>query len=636
MPESDQLGARGPRSPQALTDDDSTDSGVSSLLDSLPIAALHVDREGVIHQASGNAKQWLGCLDQSGVLNKSLLSFFEPEESSLFQRALEQTLATGEAEFVAKARAQQGSFGQCIHLKRLPIQQDTIQIVVTLSECGMALEHMLYKRVVNGAQDLIYVSDTTGRLLLANDAFNRLLGQDTGQLLGKRHEDFLASGDALLHNDTDERVIQTGLPALLHEELNHYTLGLRLYSTRKFPILDSGGQLLGVAGISRDITDEEHLRKQEHLSELVFLHTTEAIMVTDVDKNIIRVNPAFEHITGYSAQDVLGKNPRLLQSGLQEEGFYQDLWAELNNSGHWTGEFTNRTAQGELYTALATISSITDDNGLLQGYVGIQSDVTALRDTQAQAIKLANFDSLTGLPNRNLLNDRLEQLLCMSKRHSHHFAVLFIDLDHFKEVNDSLGHTVGDELLIKINKRLQVSLRATDTIARLGGDDFVVLLPETGKKAALEVAKKLVKDLHRPMNLTGAQGYIPSLSVGVALFPDHANDTKTLLKFADTAMNQAKASGRNQFILFGQNMGRELDEQFKLRTELPLAIQSGELRTFLQPKFDLNTRRVIGAEALVRWQRSGTSSPLPPSSFLPAILNTPVMEELDSWMLNDT
>ncbi len=214
--------------------------------------------------------------------------------------------------------------------------------------------------------------------------------------------------------------------------------------------------------------------------------------------------------------------------------------------------------------------------------------------------------------------------------------MLFVDLDHFKEVNDSLGHAVGDELLLHIKEKLTKILRAEDTLARLGGDEFVVLLPETEREAALAVAQKLVEGLHKPVDLSGAVGYMPSLSVGVALFPDHGEDAKALLKFADTAMYQAKAAGRNRFALYGQAMSAKIDARFRLRTDLPAAIRGGELRLYLQPQFDLASRRIVGAEALVRWQRPGSASPLAPGQFLPAVAGTPVMEQLDSWVLQQS
>ncbi len=429
---------------------------------------------------------------------------------------------------------------------------------------------------------------------------------------------------------TLEDIIQIVLILSEHKQIKEQSL-----STNRLPDLDSKDSFSEVTDMCHDINNNEKPEKCESLGENIFMHTTEAVLVTNIDKNIIRVNPAFERITGYSDQEVVGKNPNILSSGIHDISFYKKMWADINYTGHWTGEVTNCTADGSFYTALTTISAITDSDGCLQGYIDIQSDITILRETQAQAIKLANYDSLTGLPNRDLLNDRLEQLLRVSKRHNHGFAVMFVDLDHFKEVNDSLGHIVGDDLLVNISKQLRAMLRSGDTIARIGGDDFVVLLPETREAAALEVAEKLVIGLHKPVNLPGIPGYAPSLSVGVALFPDHAHDADTLLKFADTAVNQAKASGRNRFVLYGQTMGEQLDAKFKLRTELPLAIQRGEMLIYLQPKFDLNTRRIMGAEALIRWQHSSLSL-LSPADFLPAISGTPVMEELDSWILNES
>lgn len=614
------------------------------LFDAMPLALLELDRQGLVRRSNASAQAWIGPDPRHpGLASRRLLARLDRADRVALLRALEQALQDGRASaqgLELRVDGQAEPVPVDAHLRRLVSESEPPRLLAVLvdrsSERRLDRERALFKALVDSTDDLIYAFDVEGRLLLANRATSALFGRPAETLIGQRRDDFVPVGDAVAYRAADERVLRTGAPVELRDEYHGDPLhGVRVYSTRKFPILDRQGRLLGIGGISRDITDEAERRRWERLSEQVFLHSRDAIVVTDRNGRLVRVNPAFERLTGFSAATVLGRRMNILRSGRQDRAFYRELWDTLQRHGHWNGELVNRNAHGQLFTVWVSIAALHDDDGTLLGYMAIESDITALRVAQARVDQLAHFDPLTGLPNRLLLQDRLQQMLRSAQRHERPCAVLYLDLDHFKDINDSLGHGVGDELLRRIAQRLRRELRADDTVARVGGDEFVILLPETPREAAEEVARKLLEALQRPLDLPGAPSYQTSLSIGVALYPEHGTEADTLLAHADTAMYAAKHAGRNRCAVFNDALGQQVDWQFHVRNDLPGALERGELCLYLQPKFELGSQRVVGAEALVRWQHPGQGRLLLPGDFLWAIEHTPLLQRLDHWVLEE-
>jgi len=311
------------------------------------------------------------------------------------------------------------------------------------------------------------------------------------------------------------------------------------------------------------------------------------------------------------------------------------MWQSLNDHGRWSGEISNRTASGDFYTVWSNINAVRDEQGQVIHYIAVQTDLTLLREAQSQVQRMASYDTLTGLPNRALFNDRIGQLIAFTLRRQTTFALLFIDLDHFKEVNDTLGHQIGDELLVLIAGRLQAAVRAEDTVARMGGDEFVVLLPAATLRSAEVVANNLLEQLRAPMTLGESLSYQPMASAGIAMYPQDGDSPDLLLRNADMAMYEAKLAGRNRSASYTSQMSKDTASAFAIQTELSGAIARGELRVYYQPKFQLDTGTLCGAEALVRWERPGHGL-VAPGVFIPIAEKSGLLVGIDQWVLNES
>ncbi len=372
---------------------------------------------------------------------------------------------------------------------------------------------------------------------------------------------------------------------------------------------------------------------RQRLASAVFESVSESLIVTDAERRIVAVNRAFTEITGYEEAEVLGLDPRLLKSGHHPDSFYKVVWECLASQGRWQGEFINRCKDGGLSVVLSTLTEVRDESGKLTHYVGTANDITSQKAAEQRIEHLAYFDPLTDLPNRALLTQRAEQALSLATRNRRSVALLFMDLDAFKDVNDSLGHSAGDQLLIQATGRLAAFVRESDTLCRLGGDEFVLLLPETEQTGAEEVAHKVLKAFRAPFLLAPHELSV-TLSIGIALAPQDATTIDDLLKHADTALYQAKGGGRNTVAFFNQDMNRAAVERLTLSGELRVALAAGQLRAHYQPKVNLADGRLLGAEALVRWEHPSRGL-LPPGTFIPVAESSHLIVEIGDWMLSE-
>jgi len=446
--------------------------------------------------------------------------------------------------------------------------------------------------------------------------------------------------------------VEMGLVALL-------SILLGLYLTRQLTALtrgaeeiaaDRAGYQIPVVGddelartarafnkMSRQVAESHAHHKQTEerlrLAASVFTHARESIMITDADANIIEVNDAFTRITGYSREEALGRNPRILQSGRHDPDFYADMWHDLIVEGHWQGEIWNRRRNGEIFAEMLTISEVSDAQDEPQYYVALFTDITTQKEQQKQLEHIAHHDALTGLLNRVLLSDRLNQEMIQSRRRGQKLAVVFLDLDGFKAVNDQHGHEIGDQLLVQIAGRLRQSLREGDTIARLGGDEFVAVMTDLeDASAAMPFLNRILQAVAQPVVVNGESLQV-SASLGVTVYPQEEEevDADQLLRQADQAMYQAKLAGKNRYHVFDPEFDRSVRGHHESLERIRQALEADEFVLYYQPKVNMRTGEVVGAEALIRWQHPDRGL-LSPAAFLPLVEDSPLAIDVGDWV----
>jgi diguanylate cyclase (GGDEF)-like protein/PAS domain S-box-containing protein len=385
--------------------------------------------------------------------------------------------------------------------------------------------------------------------------------------------------------------------------------------------------------IATVLEERRAAERQLQLAASVFDHAREGITITDVRGIIVDVNEAFTRITGYRRDEVIGQNPRILNSGKQDPEFYVAMWGSLTKQGHWSGEIWNRRKNGELFAELLTISAVRDVQGKTQQYVALFSDITAIKTHQGELEQIAHFDALTHLPNRLLLADRLRQAMAQALRRNQQLAVAYLDLDGFKAVNDSHGHDVGDQLLIALAAAMKETLREGDTLARLGGDEFVaVLIDLNDVETCIPMLNRLLELAVVPIQC-GVSAVNVSVSIGVTFYPqDQDMDADQLLRQADQAMYQAKQAGKNRYHVFDPAQDSSLRAIHESLERIRLALSKGEFILQYQPKVNMRSGEVIGAEALIRWQHPQTGL-LAPSEFLPIVEDHPLAIEIGEWVI---
>ena len=388
------------------------------------------------------------------------------------------------------------------------------------------------------------------------------------------------------------------------------------------------------------ISDIPLLKKQEkdlQLAASVFNECSEAIVVTDAARNIIKVNAAFTTITEYSEKEALGKNPKILQSGKHDRAFYRAMWSALHEHQHWQGEIWSRRKSGEIYPEWLSITSIHNAKHKVTHYIGMFSDITLRKSSEAHIHFMAYYDALTQLPSRTLVGDRLKQALALSHRNNTHGALLMLDLDRFKMINDSLGHLVGDKVLQETAKRLIACVREQDTAARLGGDEFVVLLPGLSRdkrNASIQagnVAQKIIKELGELITIDEHKLQV-GVSIGIAMYPSDTNQLENLIQLADNAMYKVKGSGRNHYHYYTASMQEEANTRLSMQNDLHQAIEKQEFELFYQPQINIETNRICGAEALIRWNHPEKGLVLP-LDFISVAEDTGLIIPIGTWVI---
>ncbi|MDP2560271.1 EAL domain-containing protein [Psychrobium sp. 1_MG-2023] len=385
--------------------------------------------------------------------------------------------------------------------------------------------------------------------------------------------------------------------------------------------------------ILSDITERFELERKLKLDAQVFEYSQEGILITDHNKKIISINKAYTEITGYQLSDVFGKTPPMLTSGIHDELFYKKIFEQLANKGFWKGEIKNRKANGAIFSKLLSISKVNNDQGETVNYVIVFSDITKLKQSEKHLDQLAHYDTLTGLPNRNLLKSRLHHAIKNAKRLNTKVAVMFLDLDRFKIINDSLGHMAGDELLRHASTRLVQQIRETDTLARIGGDEFVVLLENVNCPDRLSnIADKLINELNKPFIIAEDQEVYIGASIGLSTYPGDATEPEQLVSYADAAMYKAKQMGRNSFYRYTPQITYIANEKLRLSTEIKNALICNQFVLFYQPQINLASTRIIGAEALIRWKHP-IDGIITPDRFIDIAEDAGVIHQLTLWVI---
>lgn len=625
--------------PQNSLDFRSIDEIRTLLFEISLVGILIWDAKGQILDCNTAYHRRLG-YEKAELLGRSLADLSDSHSAQKVPEQLAQAKALG---MTTLEHCQRHKDGSCLHLA---ISCHHILLAGQDAFFGIAHDHSgyehlkqqleagvsLYRTALNSLPQGFLVVATSGRILEANEAYSRLSGYSHAELLGMEIADLEANETSLEINNRIRDVLAQGY-SHFRSQHRHRDGSLWPVEISVQPSPLQGGLLFVHAEkISDKIIKESHLE----LTALILEIMEQAVVITDANNEIINMNPAASHITGYQLEEVIGQNPSIFSSGRHDKAFYAELWHSIKTKGRWAGEILDRRKNGETYAKWQVISVIHDAKGKIKNYVSVFSDITEHKKTAELLWRQSNFDLLTELPNRHLLLERLKQALKKAKQTGLPLALLFVDLDRFKEVNDSLGHTQGDRLLIEAAKRLKGLLQDTDTIARTAGDEFTLLLPEFGSRSHLDIKAQAILDaLAVPYVLGDGETAHISASCGITIYPDDGEDCQTLLRHADQALSTAKDEGRNRFGYFTPAIHREAMEKQSLLRDLRHAMALGQLEVYLQPIVELDSGRITKAEALLRWQHPerGFVSPM---VFIPLAEDAGLIHEIGDWVFDES
>lgn len=508
----------------------------------------------------------------------------------------------------------------CEPVVRLNLHSDIATAVMTMRSAKQDAAILL-----NDQQQAVGIITQSDLLKILASGANNSAIEDIGckQLIGVQEDDSLLYARQLLQEHHIRHLI-------VWSKAGEVSGLLSMRQTIQFLQMEYSAQLREALA-QRD--DALRRSKQNlHLAEQVIEHAQEGIIITDRQGVVMRVNPAFSQLTGYQEADIVGNEMSLLSSGHHPKAFYRKMWQALMQKGVWTGEIWNRKKNGELFLEWLTITAIYDDTDNVCNYTGLFRDITEDRRHEEQIRQLAYFDELTKLPNRRLFNDRLGMAIASAKRHQKKLAIMFIDIDHFKRINDTLGHNAGDWILKELANRLKGLIRIEDTLARLGGDEFVMLLPSIDDYLDIEVlGHRVAAAIKQPFHYKGETLHI-TVSIGTSLYPNDGHSVEDLLKHADTAMYSVKSNGRNGLQHFHEDMARQSKHLLELESRLGRAIENNELEVYYQPKVNVTDQSLTGLEALLRWKNPDLGN-VSPAQFIPVAEEIGLIENLELWVL---
>ena len=499
-------------------------------------------------------------------------------------------------------------------------------------ESDLKITQSRFANIIDNAPAAIYMKDLEGNYLLVNNNYLSLTGKKHEEVLGTTDYEHFPEEVANKFRENDHLVQQMGIPLDIEEMAEHADGSVHYYHSVKFPLRNDIGEIIATCGISSDISERKKIEQNLLLSRLVLENANEAILITDHDGNILEVNEAYEQITGFSRHEVIGKNPKIAQSGHHDAAFYKKMWHEIKTEGKWQGEIWDRRKNGELFPKWLSITTVYEKNGEATNYVAIFSDITDKKRAEEQLEKLAYYDPLTGLSNRAYFQEQLKRSISASIRDNLQLALLFIDLDRFKSINDRYGHNAGDQLLVKVAQRLNAQVRRSDTVSRLGGDEFAILLQDVKRSEQVAgIAQKVIDTLDESFEIDDGEVGI-SASIGISVFPNDGSEPGSIIKSADMAMYKAKEKGRNCYHFYSPDIQSQLNRRLELEENLHCALESREFSLFYQPKVDLVTGKVTGMEALLRWIKPD-GEVISPADFIPVAEEMGIIVPMGKWIL---
>jgi len=551
-----------------------------------------------------------------------------------FNQAFEKVLESGEAYQFELKHSTADEENLVLETRIYPVKEnDTVIALITdsrditeqfLQHESMQESHALLNTVISNSPIVIWAADNKGIFTLSEGKGLEELGYSAGEVVGQSVFDIYKNFPQII-NDAEKALNGEAVESIV--QIND-----RTYQSIYRPILDENGEVSSVIGVGNDITRSEQIETQMLIISAALEQTTDVVMVTKADGTIEYVNPAFEAITGYGQDEIIGQNPRLLKSGKHDQTFYHNMWNTLLKGENFSDVFINIRKDGSIYYEEKTITPVCAHGNEITHFISTGKDISERMRTQERLHYMAHHDALTKLPNRTLFLDRLRQAMARAHWHNRLIAVIFMDLDKFKDVNDSLGHEIGDLLLVQVTQRLSNSVRSGDTIARFGGDEFAILLDDVAsEKDVSQLAKKML-DTMAPVFKIENHEILTTASIGVSIYPSDGEDSETLIRNADVAMYRAKHLGRNNYQFFSNEMSARAFERLTLENSLRHALKRAEFFLQYQPQVDSRTGKITNIEALLRWQHPDLGV-VSPTDFVPILEETGLIVNVGDWVL---
>ena len=617
----------------------------SSIVNTLPNMVFLKDAKNLRYALFNKAGEKLIGINRRQILGKTDYSFFDKKEAESFEQKDREALASNRVIEVAQESISTSRGIRTVHTKKVVIKDEKgrPEYLLGISEditdqvaANEALRHS--ESTLRASQGLAgigsYVFDLIDMKWSCSDMLYQIFGIDQSYEISAR------SWVKLIHPD-DRSMVKKYFRQEILNQGEQFNLEYRIIRENDHAVawvhgvgrldVDESGRPLKMIGTIQDITSRKEISESLATLSLAVEQSPSSIVITDLKGSISYVNAKFTEVTGYSEKEAFGKNPRILKSGKTDPIIYEKMWRNLCSGKAWQGELINRRKDGSHYIESVTISPVKQPDGSVTNYVAIKQDITEEKKLQEHIETLAHYDQLTGLPNRALLNDRVSYLLSHAKRASEKVAVMFLDLDHFKNINDTLGHNIGDLVLVEVAERLKNLVRSEDTVSRLGGDEFILIFSDTDEKSAMHIVHKIIETISVVNNI-GQYELTVTPSIGIAIYPYDGDDFDTLLKNADAAMYQVKKNSRNGSQFFTEKMHSLSVRNLELTTALRSALKNNELEVYYQPQSLIEDGSVFGAEALLRWKHPEMGF-ISPVEFIPIAEESGLIIEIGGWVL---